>query len=312
MQASCTWASARSARAHPAVATEAALHAGGELRWGIVGVSLRHADTRDALAPQDGLYTVALRDADGGVRRAGAAARHRRADASAGGARRPVRGARAHRACRHAHRQPHRHRKGLPPRPGERRAEPRRSRHPARHRARASTAHRDRLPGARPAPAHAARTRTAHAAVARQPAGQRPHAALAGAGVRRACRRRPARTGSSRAARSRIRWSTASCRARSDDDRERISQRLGLRDAWPVVAEPYLRLGHRRPLRRRPPRLGGRRRALRARSRAVRAAEAAHGQRQPLGARRISARWPGCRRSIRRSACARCGRFSTR
>ena len=29
------------ARAHPAVATEAALHSGGELRWGIVGVSLQ-------------------------------------------------------------------------------------------------------------------------------------------------------------------------------------------------------------------------------------------------------------------------------
>ncbi len=51
-------------RAHLAVATEAALHAEGDLRWGIVGVSLRQPDTRDALAPQDGLYTVAVRDAD--------------------------------------------------------------------------------------------------------------------------------------------------------------------------------------------------------------------------------------------------------
>ena len=42
-------------RAHLAVATEAALHADGDLRWGIVGVSLRQADTRDALAPQAGL-----------------------------------------------------------------------------------------------------------------------------------------------------------------------------------------------------------------------------------------------------------------
>ncbi len=55
------------ARAHPAVATEAALHTGGELRWGIVGVSLQRPDTRDALEPQEGLYTVALRDAAGGV-----------------------------------------------------------------------------------------------------------------------------------------------------------------------------------------------------------------------------------------------------
>lgn len=51
-------------RAHLAVATEAAIDADGDPRWGIVGVSLRHGDTRDALAPQDGLYTLALRDAD--------------------------------------------------------------------------------------------------------------------------------------------------------------------------------------------------------------------------------------------------------
>jgi len=52
------------ARAHLAAVNEAALHATGDLSWGIVGVSLRQADTRDALAPQDGLYTLALRDAD--------------------------------------------------------------------------------------------------------------------------------------------------------------------------------------------------------------------------------------------------------
>ena len=52
------------ARAHLAVATEAAMAATGDLRWGIVGVSLCHPDTRDALAPQGGLYSVALRDAD--------------------------------------------------------------------------------------------------------------------------------------------------------------------------------------------------------------------------------------------------------
>jgi len=47
-------------RAHMAAATEAAI-AAGDLRWGIVGVSLRQPDTRDALAPQDGLYTLATR-----------------------------------------------------------------------------------------------------------------------------------------------------------------------------------------------------------------------------------------------------------
>lgn len=50
-------------RAHMAAATEAAI-AAGDLRWGIAGVSLRQPDTRDALAPQDGLYTLAIRDAD--------------------------------------------------------------------------------------------------------------------------------------------------------------------------------------------------------------------------------------------------------
>jgi fructuronate reductase len=48
-------------RAHLAAATEAAL-AAGDRRWGITGVSLRQADTRDALAPQNGLYTLAIRD----------------------------------------------------------------------------------------------------------------------------------------------------------------------------------------------------------------------------------------------------------
>ncbi|MEO8807327.1 MAG: mannitol dehydrogenase family protein [Burkholderiaceae bacterium] len=59
-------------RAHLAVVNEAALHASGDLRWGTVGISLRQADTRDALAPQAGLYTVAIRDAatDGTAREA--------------------------------------------------------------------------------------------------------------------------------------------------------------------------------------------------------------------------------------------------
>lgn len=48
-------------RAHQAVMTEAVL-ASGDLRWGIVAASLRSGETHAALAPQDGLYTVALRD----------------------------------------------------------------------------------------------------------------------------------------------------------------------------------------------------------------------------------------------------------
>ncbi len=51
-------------RAHQAAYTDDALNrAFGP--WGICGVSLRSPDTRDALAPQDGLYTVAVRDAGG-------------------------------------------------------------------------------------------------------------------------------------------------------------------------------------------------------------------------------------------------------
>jgi fructuronate reductase len=48
-------------RAHQAVMTEVAIEAGGT-GWGIVAASLRSPETRDALAPQDGLYTVAVRD----------------------------------------------------------------------------------------------------------------------------------------------------------------------------------------------------------------------------------------------------------
>lgn len=48
-------------RAHQAVFTDDCLNAG-ETDWGIAAASLRSPDTRDALAPQDGLYTLALRE----------------------------------------------------------------------------------------------------------------------------------------------------------------------------------------------------------------------------------------------------------
>ncbi|MDG4898068.1 mannitol dehydrogenase family protein [Mesorhizobium sp. WSM4976] len=51
-------------RAHQAAYVDACL-ADGESNWGIVGVSLRSPDTRDALEPQDGLYTLAIRDSAG-------------------------------------------------------------------------------------------------------------------------------------------------------------------------------------------------------------------------------------------------------
>jgi fructuronate reductase len=51
-------------RAHQAVYTDDSLNRTPG-PWGICGVSLRSPDTRDALAPQDCLYTVAVRDASG-------------------------------------------------------------------------------------------------------------------------------------------------------------------------------------------------------------------------------------------------------
>ncbi|RWB50925.1 mannitol dehydrogenase family protein [Mesorhizobium sp.] len=51
-------------RAHQAAYVDACL-ADGETGWGIIGVSLRSPDTRDALSPQDGLYTLAVRDSAG-------------------------------------------------------------------------------------------------------------------------------------------------------------------------------------------------------------------------------------------------------
>ncbi len=50
-------------RAHQAVYTDDVL-AAGDRRWGMLGASLRSPATRDALAPQNSLYTVAVRDAE--------------------------------------------------------------------------------------------------------------------------------------------------------------------------------------------------------------------------------------------------------
>ena len=54
-------------RAHMAVYVDNLLPR--DPRWGIIGASLRRPDTRDALAPQDFLYTVAIRDASGTANR---------------------------------------------------------------------------------------------------------------------------------------------------------------------------------------------------------------------------------------------------
>lgn len=53
-------------RAHLADVTDRVLADPAQGDWGIIGVSLRHADTRDALAPQGGLYTLALREGAAG------------------------------------------------------------------------------------------------------------------------------------------------------------------------------------------------------------------------------------------------------
>jgi len=52
------------ARAHLIPATEATMAASGERHWGVLGVSLRRADVREALAPHGFDCTLALRDAD--------------------------------------------------------------------------------------------------------------------------------------------------------------------------------------------------------------------------------------------------------
>ena len=48
-------------RAHQAVVFDDAL-ASGDLRWGVLGASLRSPGVRDQLNPQDGLYTLVIRD----------------------------------------------------------------------------------------------------------------------------------------------------------------------------------------------------------------------------------------------------------
>lgn len=51
-------------RAHQAVFIDDCMNAG-EPDWGIIGASLRGVDTRDALGPQDGLYTLSVVDGGG-------------------------------------------------------------------------------------------------------------------------------------------------------------------------------------------------------------------------------------------------------
>ncbi|MDX1380781.1 MAG: mannitol dehydrogenase family protein [Xanthomonadales bacterium] len=54
-------------RAHEAIYTDDLLDAGGDPAWGIAAVSMRRPDVADALAQQQGLYTVTEYDPDRGV-----------------------------------------------------------------------------------------------------------------------------------------------------------------------------------------------------------------------------------------------------
>lgn len=54
-------------RAHQAVYTQRALMLGGDVSWGICGVTQRSAEVADAMCPQDCLYTVAERSGQGSV-----------------------------------------------------------------------------------------------------------------------------------------------------------------------------------------------------------------------------------------------------
>jgi len=49
-------------RAHQAVVIDDVLER--ESGWGIIGVSFRRPDTKEALEPQDGLYTLLIKDGD--------------------------------------------------------------------------------------------------------------------------------------------------------------------------------------------------------------------------------------------------------
>ncbi len=136
-------------RAHQAAVFDAL--AARDPRWGICGVSLHSAGVRDALAPQDGLYTLAILDENDQLRR------HRRDPRGAGGAGRY--GDRVYPAERARDR--HRHLDG----DGERLLPERRRRarfRPRRYRARLwptpGAAFADRLPGRRTAAATRGRT----------------------------------------------------------------------------------------------------------------------------------------------------------
>ena len=197
-------------RAHQAVVIDDCLAAGAVIgSWGIVGASLRSPETRDALAPQDRLYTVAVRAAEGTEHRVIGAM----LDSSSRAKTRQRLLARDGRS-RHAHRLAHRHREGLLPHAATGDLD---ERHP-------DIVHDLDNPDApRSAPgfivAALARRRRAgafalHRAVLRQPRRQRPHRAADRDAVRGAAVDGPRQMDRGRRSPSPRRWSTASCRRR--------------------------------------------------------------------------------------------------
>ena len=243
-------------RAHQAVYTDDALaRAGG--RWGICGVSLRSADVRDRLAPQDGLYT-SIEKSPAACGAASSAACAKCCSTATSATPRPARSRR--RETRIVSLTVTE--KGYCHDPATGRA--RRRSHPdiahdLAHPARAAQRRRPARRGARRAPAHA--RRAADRALLRQPAAERRAGLRAGRRVRAAARCRAGATGSAARSRFRRRWSTASCRRRRRADIAENDAALGARRCRAGRARAVRAVGDRGPLRRRPAGVGCRRRA---------------------------------------------------
>ena len=250
-------------------------------RWGICGVSLKTPRAIEALAPQDGLYSVLEKGAD---RHVGARDRVAFARCSSLGAERdrvvsPHRRSRASTSSRS---------------PSPRRAIAMTRRPGASTGSTRTSSTTSRIPAS---PVSAIGVLAAGLA-ARRAAGAGPltvvccdnlphngrtvegivRAYAAGASTRRW------RSGSARTSAFPCTMVDRIVPATTDDDIAEAARLLGVADAAPVVAEPFTSVGDRGPLRRRAPALGGRRSADRRRRRAVRDDEAAPAQRQPLDA----------------------------
>ena len=290
-------------RAHQAVVIDDCL-AAGATSWGIVGASLRSPDTRDALAPQDHLYTVAIRAAEGTEHRS-----HRRAARQRGRAREPGTIGRAHGRSRAFASSPS----------------------PSPRRAIATTPQTGDLDDAIPtsctiSPISTRRARRPASSWPRWRAGAAQASApftvlscdnLAANGhtvaadrdaIRRAASNRISATGSRTTVAFPSTMVDRIVPATTDGDRDAVSPRARLARRWPVMTEPFTPMGDRGPLSRAGrPDLAAAGVELVDRRRAVRADEAAPAQRQPFdaGLSRLSRRLRDRRRHHARSATSR-------